>query len=116
MTQEEQRIAIAELRGWRRLKSSPVLRYWSHPDDDPEGNEENEVFTLEMLPDYPNDLNACHEMENHLTEQQKIGYYHNLSLWREDTGEPTENLYEVVHATAAQRCEAFLKTINLWKD
>jgi len=57
-----------------------------------------------------------HEAEKHLSDRQKIGYYLDLSLWREDTGELTENLYEVVHATATQRAEALLKTIGKWEE
>jgi hypothetical protein len=68
----------------------------------------------DALPDYFNDLNAMHEAEKILNDHQKIGYYLNLALWREDTGELTENLYEVVHATSAQRAEAFGLTLSLW--
>ncbi len=61
-----------------------------------------------MIPDYLNDLNAMHEAEG--TLNRGSGYH--------ETG--GYGLYLValdhdVSATAAQRAEAFLKTLNLWK-
>lgn len=59
------------------------------------------------VPDYLNDLNACHEMEKILTD--RIGYLQQLGLGRTVT-------WNLVNATAAQKCEAFLKTLNRWTD
>ena len=61
------------------------------------------------IPDYLNDLNAMHEAEGTLNKES--GYH--------ETG--GYGLYLValdhdVSATAAQRAEAFLKTLNLWKQ
>ncbi len=60
------------------------------------------------------DLNACHEMEKVLTQKQywgtttENGYiYHLIQI--------TE-LGRAYSATAAQRCEAFLKTLSLWTE
>lgn len=66
------------------------------------------------IPDYCNDLNAMHEAEKMLTaeqarsydkELQKIGYRKRLAgafwLW---------------HFSAAWKAEAFLKTIDKWKE
>ena len=108
MNKLKQRIAIAEVCGWKwhgdaSWSKEPDRFYWKTPDG---------LYSIkhsyQTLPDYPNDLNAMHEAENMLTAKQKIGYYMELALWRDDTGEATENLYEVVHATAEQRAEAFL--------
>ena len=65
------------------------------------------------VPDYLNDLNSCHEFEEKL-----------IAL-----GPPLLDTYEIFllaictragnrifRATAAQRCEAFLKTINKWTN
>lgn len=57
-------------------------------------------------PDYARDLNACAEMEKTLPEDTLRNYCEwlsTLSRW------PSL-------ATAAQRAEAFLRTLNLWKE
>lgn len=69
------------------------------------------------------DLNACHEMEKTLKPKLlKFPPSANTgsSIWRnymrilcevsQSQGTP------VYHATAAQRAEAFLRTLNLWTD
>jgi hypothetical protein len=60
------------------------------------------------FPNYLNDLNAMHEADGTLNKES--GYH--------ETG--GYGLYLValdhdVSATASQRAEAFLKTLNLWK-
>jgi len=72
-----------------------------------------------MIPCDPlNDLNATHEVEKMLTKQQYVKYIDtlltvttNLRSWG-DTGH--EDIFEMIHATAAQRLEAILKTLDLW--
>lgn len=67
-------------------------------------------------PNYPEDLNAMHEAEESLKEGNR--YYDNL--FQICTGRVLDydmdiRLHEMVAmATAAQRAEAFLKTLNLW--
>jgi len=62
-------------------------------------------------PDYLNDLNAMHEAEGWLSGPQRSAFSHWLhkivkgNLW---------GAFEIVHASAAQRAEAFLKTLNHW--
>jgi hypothetical protein len=61
----------------------------------------------EFTPDYLNDLNAIHEAEKVLNNVQRERYR-------------TELVYSHagrdVFATAAQRAEAFLRTIGKWED
>ena len=102
MTPEQQRITIAEFCGWTDISLGLGTEF--------------RTSSGGLVKDPLNDLNAMHEAEKYLSDRQKIGYYLDLSLWREDTGELTENLYEVVHATAAQRAEALLKTIGKWEE
>ncbi len=67
--------------------------------------------------DYPNDLQACHEMEKALTEKQVRSYAFILAQVLDTS--PTVDLDDQflnIHATARQRCEAFLKTLGLWED
>ena len=99
MTDEQQRVAIAEACGWSEV-SQAVNTDWmgKHP-----------VGYITGLPDYLNDLNACHEMEKVLTDEQLPTYY--LELARAcSTGRA------LLSATARQRSEAFLRTTGAWED
>ena len=107
MTNQEINIAIAEACGWTRVKT--VVAYirpepfddWTGPDGYHHG------ITGPMIPDYPADLNAMHEAE----KLRIIGTEHESDYCM--------YLYENAHqcfATAAQRAEAFLKTLNLWTE
>jgi len=61
------------------------------------------------LPNYLSNLNACHDMEKALSPSQWPKYVTFLrGITSDRAGEG------LVFATAAQRCEAFLRTINLW--
>ena len=96
MSPEAQRIALAKAHGYNL--SEPYIGDGSY------------------LPDYLNDLNAMHEAEVALTEEQAEKYeaYLNSPGMYIEGGYPS-TLY-LYHATAAQRAEAFLKTLGLWKD
>ena len=99
MSPEEQRIAIADAAGF-------IAGYsWSRSDG------------LAVLPDYLNDLNAMHEAERML-DITKVEKYcatlvrivrHSLGIEDHESIHPTRF---AVYATAAQRAEAFLKTIE----
>jgi hypothetical protein len=98
MTPEQQRIAIAEACGWKTGYRDPEA--W-HP-----------------LPDYLKDLNAMHEAGKILTPKKRIDYWNRLN---ELVGNPpTDNIYlvwgDVVFATASQRAESFLRTIDKWEE
>ena len=105
MTPDQQRIAIAKVRGYthaRIIKSidgSPDIGIGHHPTEP------------HSIPDYPRDLNACHEMEKVLTGDQQHDY--ECHLLRMDY--PDWEI-KVTHATAAQRAEAFLRTLGLWEE
>ncbi len=106
MKPEEQRIAIAEACGWNfhppcynegpfstEFKAE-ALACWVRPGNMP--------HQTEYPPDYLNDLNAMHEAEKVLM------IHHPVST---DDG---MKCALVVHATASQRAEAFLRTLNLY--
>jgi len=64
----------------------------------------------------PNDLNAMHEVEKTLKEKQRSKY--SLALAHVlDTAPNVDwaDQFLNIHATAAQRAEAFLKTIGEWR-
>jgi hypothetical protein len=107
MTPEKQRIAIAEACGWKweaRIKGS--IKVWNKPP--------LMVFYDSELPNYLTDLNAMHEAEKVLTEKGVNTWWtyvdfinrHNLTPFGQSTA---------VHATAARRAEAFLRTIGKWE-
>lgn len=108
MTPEQQRIAIAKVCGYRDGELKP---FWLAP---PIGKP-FKACGVNNLPDYLNDLNAMHEAEKVLTPGQTELYV--CVLERTLHGGRSSDLREAfftLHATAAQRAEAFLRTLNLW--
>lgn len=106
MNETKQRIAIAEACGWK----------CESPED---------------LPDYLNDLNAMHDAEETLSDEansagggsyysqrmrfsERLNHVVNPSSYMGGSG--FANLFPHVHATAKQRAEAFLRTLNLWEE
>jgi hypothetical protein len=100
-------IAIAEACGWLLVKAC---------DGSLIGKLKNEQGPMDEIPDYCNDLNAMHEAEKVLTDVQSTFYWKTLSeLVNNTVGHDFDNQFECIHATAAQRAEAFLRTINKWE-
>jgi hypothetical protein len=108
MKPEQQRIAIAEACGWQA--DGPWANYWTHKRG-PAGVS----IPTESLPNYPGDLNAIHEAEKVLTVGQRITYAHQIGvvLSGGSVGRAIPNWWFIHEATAAQRAEAFLRTLNL---
>ena len=114
MSPEKQRIAVAKAIGWTNIKIIPL------PASNKKHSGEAGVsvcgarhpswgFGSCSVPDYPNDLNAMHEAEKVLTEHQNDSIYpRNLGAWRNPT--------KAIYAPAAQRSEAFLRTLGLWEE
>ena len=70
------------------------------------------------IPDYCNDLNAMHEAEKSAGVHLGQSYAKNLRevINQDERGNILRHETWVYYtATAAQRAEAFLKTLNLWK-
>lgn len=110
MTPEQQRIALYTWAGW------------SHYHEDlwvPPGITDFSELDCDCLPDCLNDLNAVHELEKKLTDTQYVQWALALNeLWLRDNPYSIPNrigIFRSASATAAQRCEALLKTLNLWK-
>lgn len=71
------------------------------------------------MPDYPNDLNAMHQAEKALTFDELSTYRSLLAdshAGPRGSGEWYEGYDCAIHATAAQRAAAFVKTIGKWQD
>jgi hypothetical protein len=93
MNKEQQRIKIAEACGFEMRPDGYFRRV-------------GEVGSR-GIPDYLNDLNAMHEAEKSLTKEQRREYVRTLF-------QTTNTDWDSHCATAAQRTEAFLRTINKW--
>ena len=110
MNPEQQRIAIAEACGLTILSDgithhlTPCGKKTAH---DPEG------CLLKKCPDYLNDLNAMHEAEESLLLKKQMLYQ---GMIGKVTGNKCPALFGQIHATAAQRAEAFLRTIGKWVE
>jgi hypothetical protein len=111
MNPEQQRIAIAEACGWKFIPE-----YYHGEDQPPEFTTvtPDGKHLCGYYPDYLNDLNAMHEAEKQLLATQ-FKRYHDVLVAQVIGWSAHENEHIAIHATAAQRAEAFLRTINLWK-
>lgn len=115
MTIQEQNIAIHEYLGWekvfiRRNKFVDVFS-WKHKVS---GRE------LRHTPYYTKDLNAIHKAEKVLTWTQTCLMHNYLDEICERPAKTSDGCIDmrikrVWQADAAQRTEAFLKTIEKWK-
>jgi hypothetical protein len=116
MKPKEQRIAIAKACGWK--KDDHYEDGFSHEGKQlVTGWRDNRNVFHRKLPDYLNDLNAMHETHESLTYEQHQQYCFELpQIVRRDEFTLGNNHKSVCHATAAQRAEAFLRTLNLWTD
>lgn len=72
---------------------------------------------VRACPDYLTDLNAMHQAEEILNESRVVDY--GEMLCRVCGASEQDRVYlvpEVFRATAAQRAEAFLRTIGKWEE
>lgn len=107
MKNEEQRIAIAEACGWHGFTTSAV-------DGRALGCSPTSGKFRITVPDYLNDLNAMREVEESLTTEQRKGDHYAAKI--ADVTGCDDMLFAFIHATAAQRAEAFLRVKGLWKQ
>ena len=154
MKPEEQRIAIAEACGFKKVGeifapdgvrwASPRRYFW--PPDADYGNKlpfKNQHWGWDKLPDwnkdaspdftgvpdYLNDLNAMAKAEKILSHEVKrrggvserssyaMQLEHILCGPADRYGEydNTPDSFDLIHALASQKAEAFLQTLDLWK-
>ena len=110
LSPEEQKIKVAELCGWKFVTNHPTREnHWVRPSD-PTFPISQEVV-LQWMPDYLNDLNAMHEAERayfraRTCEDPYLRYRRKLI---EVVG---GDLIDAITATAAQRAEAFVCTLE----
>jgi hypothetical protein len=112
MTQEQQRIAIAEACGWKNVDAGSG-RVWGVTTRHKGTPSEFDVCV--DVPNYPFDLNAMHDAEKMLTTDQFEQY--RWILWDICKQVRVKDWYRCyLSSTAAQRAEAFLRTIGKWKE
>jgi len=111
MTPEEINKTIAEHCGWTfsppftdrvysdKEKSEAVF-CWVKPGGDP--------WQTQRIPNYHGDLNAIHEAEKTLPDDDDREY---REILQDACG-----IYSFHRATATQRAEAFLRTIGKWQE
>lgn len=133
MTPERQRIAIAEACGyiWMTGLGSVTTHHFANykPGDIDEllskgrfklgrhGEARDEdTYGLNLVPNYLSDLNAMHKAEKTLTNEQSDTYFDNLCEIVSASLNPEAKGVQLYyhHATAPQRAEAFLRTLNLY--
>lgn len=119
MKPEKQRIAIAEACGWKNVHC-----FNKHQEGGPASIRDGDLvgdfksLTRSHLPNYLSNLNAVHEAEKMLDDMTPI-LIPGVAI-----SDPEEVYADHLmgiccnpfRATAAQRCEALLKTLNLWED
>jgi hypothetical protein len=104
LSDEEKRIKVAELCGWRRgALRDDGSSWWAKP-----GCRGQYTWTAASIPDYLNDLNAMHKAVESLRHKSGPEWYdfgHHLSCICGST-------LNCINATAAQRAEAFVLTME----
>ena len=126
MKPEEINKAIAEELGWHHFILNDE---WGPNRALKPGQEACIGCAFTELPDFYNDLNACHEMERRMLSEKSFEFicvwldnlYRaqglNPWVWRNGVKDtPPMEMAGIVSATAPQRCEAFLRTIGKWKN
>jgi hypothetical protein len=110
MKPEEQRIAIAEACGWGIVKDYGNGSLYGYPNRIP--SYDVAECPPRAIPDYLTDLNAMHEAEKVLNQAED--YRYRAYVLPQVCGDGSGLI--AVTATATQRAEAFLRSINKWRD
>ena len=112
MNTEKQRIAIAEARGM--IGPFENSEEWFE-----NGDSDGCIIVLrdatgKRVADYLNDLNAMHEAEMVLSRGEHYNQTGGFGRYRTALAEVCDEQHPI-DATAAQRAEAFLRTIGKWE-
>ena len=129
MKPEQQRIAIAEACGWRIASTKKYAWVAINPQNmecawSSQAGVINEREASSYLPDYLNDLNAMHEAEkafigdasSAMTYAMYLLRINGQSISTEHDDLNCDHAWIAAHAKAAQRAEAFLRTIDKWEE
>ncbi len=110
MSPEAQRIAIAEACGYKNLRWETFIGCRYLCDDATQFDFQYEQ-AVDEVPDYLSDLNAMHEAEKVMPN----GMWTRYVQWLAELAGGTAR-FVVAHAAAAQRAEAFLRTLGKWTE
>ena len=107
MTPDQRRIKVAELCGWTRAAEYDYQEVWPPSNKGIFQYRKGSVLCRsDKLPDFENDLNAMHEAEPFLLDAfHRRRYYQHLDAI-------TGDQWNTIVATAAQRAEAFVLTLE----
>lgn len=108
MDKERQCTEIANLCGWKWKECSDGYHAWHKPD--------GSVSPINRHPRYAYDLNDMREAEGELDDAQWLDYVRILAMDICKCQGHYSQMIAVCHATAAQRAEAFLRTLNKWEE
>lgn len=117
MKPELQRIAIAKACGWtiETTKDPQSWLFGGWPPNTPTYGLSIHTTYYRELPFYLSDLNAMHEAEKVIPKGSHQEQMYLVSLgWNIDM--TPADARRLSHATAAERAEAFLHTLNLWSS
>jgi hypothetical protein len=115
MSDEQIDCAIAKHMGWKQLRKIQQIVSTHHGWT---GIYKNTAH-YEFIPEYCQDLNAIHEAEKTLSKRR--GEYHTkgwgaYTMFLADINDTFTTETRLIHSTARQRAEAFLKTIGKWEQ
>jgi hypothetical protein len=124
LSPEQKRVKIAEACGWKwvpEFNSRKKENYLIPPTGRHCVVWKDGLLGGNQPPDYLNDLNAMHSTEKVLTERQRLQYIEEVGkIIRDELAnsglnpramEDREVIYHHMHATAAQRADAFLLSL-----
>lgn len=107
MTNDEMRVAIAKACGWERDGD-----WWRmKPTKDSEGGQH--CSSYRQPPNYLSDLNAMHAAIATLPDGNSL---HGRVVFVNKLMKVCGSLDNCIFSTAAQRAEAFLRTVGKWKE
>jgi hypothetical protein len=119
MTPEKINQAIAELVGWTMIepcKTAPgLLQGWINPKPAECWYRKEDGSGLGPIPNYFADLNACREMRQSVSEDER-GHYCSLldaTIRQRQTG---AGEWDLLDATAPDHCRTFLRLKGKWVE
>lgn len=115
MTDDQLRIKLAELLGWRMVEgllAFPPMT-WLKRRIPPDVLKTIAAVDYTLVPEFPTDLNACHEEENALTDDQTNTYrLRLLDLYSRKFHASKQLVSDAVSAKPRQRTIALILTLQ----
>jgi hypothetical protein len=114
MNNLEIRVAVAQQLGWYKDINYDKNKLWNHKDW-------VSSRRAEELPKFEEDLNAAYNMEENLSASERLTYYRILrdsvaSVFGPKGSIIGVNDFSILHASATERCEAFLRVRREWVE